>query len=655
MKRVARCTESAYLASLIQAPTFYSPYGKNINRLEQRKNLVLSEMLKDKYITQGQYDQAKNEKVVFKPRENTGIKAPHFVMFVKQQLEAKYGQDVLEQGGLRVITTIDYDLQKAAEDLAKKYAVENKDKFNAENVALVAIDPKTGHILAMVGSRDFHDTQIDGQYNVTTAYRQPGSSFKPFIYAEAFNKGYTPDTVLFDLKTQFSTNCAPNNFTSDNGCYSPDNYDNQFRGPISMRNALAQSINIPAIKTFYLSGTRDALQLAKDMGVSNLKNFNQYGLTLVLGGGEVSLLDMTSAYSVFANEGVRNPYQSIIQIQDKDGKVLEQSQTAPIQVLPKNTALEISDILSDNVARTPIYGANSALYFPGRDVAVKTGTTNDYKDVWIIGYTPDIAVGAWAGNNDNSPMDKKISGTILAPFWNAAMREAIKNLPDSKFEKPQIDNSLSLKPVIRGKWLGGISYPIDKISGLLATDSTPTETMDEKLVGGVHDILFWVNKENPRGPAPINPAADPQFNLWEYPVRLWVAQNRIPEPGMEAVPANYDNIHTPQLAPIVSVTGIDGQNLYDSNSRIIITPVINSRNPISKVEFFINDNLVGNSTQAPFTYSFIPSDFDFISGVNTLKVVAYDMIYNKGEAQINFQISGDYPNSDNQTETISNQ
>ncbi len=409
-------TQSAYLAAIPQAPSYYSPYGSHLKDLDTRKNLVLKAMLDTKKITQAEYNQALTEKVTFLPQDSHSIKAPHFVMFVVNYLQQKYGQDVLQDGGLKVTTTLNYDLEEKAEAVAKQYALSNEKQFNGSNDAFVVIDPKTGGILTMVGSRDYFDTQIDGQFNVTTAHRQPGSTFKPFVYAEAFIKGYTPDTVLFDVPTQFTASCAPDNFTDVSPCYSPVDYDNNFRGPMTLRDALAQSINVPSVGLLYLAGVQDSINLAEQMGIQSLGDANQYGLTLVLGGGEVSLLDMTSAYGVFATEGVRNPYTAIQEVQDKDGNMLEQLTPHPTQVLDPQVTRQISDILNDNVARTPLYGANSVIYFPGRDVAVKTGTTNDYKDAWIIGYTPSVVVGTWAGNNDNTPMDHKVSGLIVAPM-----------------------------------------------------------------------------------------------------------------------------------------------------------------------------------------------------------------------------------------------
>lgn len=512
--------QAAYLAAIPQAPTYYSPYGQHKDKLDERKNLVLREMLKDKKITDTEYTKAVNEKVEFIPKGNSKIKAPHFVMFIKDYLEKKYGADVLEQGGLKVITTLNYELQAKAEQTAKKYGEINSKNFNGTNDAFIAIDPKTGGILTMVGSRDYFDVDIDGQFNVTTAHRQPGSTFKPFVYAEAFVKGYTPETILFDLPTQFSTKCTPDNTTSMDGCYAPVNYDDRFRGPMTLRDALAQSINVPSVKLLYLAGIKESIDLAENMGITSLGNPNDYGLTLVLGGGEVSLLDMTSAYGVFATEGMRVPYTGIIKVEDRNGNTLEQINPRPYQVLDQEPARKISDILSDNVARTPLYGANSALYFPGRDVAVKTGTTNDYKDAWIIGYTPSIVVGTWAGNNDNSPMAKKVSGLIVAPMWREFMDEVVKTIPNENFTPPQKEDSYDLKPVLRGKWQGGVSS-ITQINSLAST--TDYDSLNENLTGGVHSILYWVNKNDPRGASPQDPTQDPQFNNWEYPVRIWAA------------------------------------------------------------------------------------------------------------------------------------
>ncbi|MFZ2522857.1 MAG: transglycosylase domain-containing protein [Minisyncoccia bacterium] len=514
--------QAAYLAALPQAPTYYSPYGQNKERLDNRKNLVLKEMLEDKKISAEEYTQAVNEKVVFVPKGDLGIKASHFVMFIKDYLEKKYGSDVLEQGGLKITTTLNYEFQEKAEMIAKKYAEINTKNFNGTNDAFVAIDPRNGAILTMVGSRDYFDTEIDGNFNVTLARRQPGSTFKPFVYAEAFVKGFTPETTLFDLPTQFSAKCAPDDTSSENGCYAPVNYDDRFRGPMTLRDALAQSINIPSVKTLYLAGIKDSIDLAKNMGITSLGSPNDYGLTLVLGGGEVSLLDMTSAYGVFATEGMRVPYTGILKVEDRSGNILEEIKTKPYRVLDVEVSRKISSILSDNIARTPLYGSNSVLYFPGVDVAVKTGTTNNYKDAWIIGYTPNIVVGTWAGNNDNSPMAKKVSGLIVAPMWREFMDIVVKKIPNESFIPPQKDDSYTLKPVLRGKWQGGISNLIsNNIGSGTSTPDLTYNSVQEILTGGVHSILFWLNKDDPMGSPPTDPNNDPQFTNWEYPIRIW--------------------------------------------------------------------------------------------------------------------------------------
>ncbi len=493
--------QAAYLASIPQSPTSLSPYGKNRNKLDARKNLVLSRMFELKFINEKEYQEAKSEIVTFTPQATLGIRAPHFVFFIKDYLEQKYGSDLVEKGGLKVITTLDYNLQSKGEEIVKEGAIQNEKDWNGSNASLVAIDPKTGQILTMVGSRNYFDKAIDGNYNIATATRQPGSSFKPFIYATAFNKGFTPDTVLFDVPTEFQTTCDAYGKAlkghSQQECYMPSNYDGKFRGPMSLRNALAQSINIPAVKLFYLVGTSDALKTAEDMGISTLSDISRYGLTLVIGGGEVSLLDITSAYGIFANQGEKNPYTGILKVEDSNGNTLEQYTKNSQIILPKNTTLEISDILSDEKARIPTFGSHSVLYIPNKDVAVKTGTTNDNKDAWTIGYTPSIAVGVWAGNNNNQPM-KKGGAAVAGPIWNKFINEALKNLPDEKFEKPDLDYDINIKPILKGIW------------------QQPE----------VHSILYYVNKNDILGPSPLNPSSDPQFNHFEIPIEKWWAQNK---------------------------------------------------------------------------------------------------------------------------------
>jgi 1A family penicillin-binding protein len=493
-------TEAAYLAALPQAPTYYSPFGKHREALETRKNLVLSRMYELGYITKEQKELSQKEQAVFSKDISNSGKALHFVMYIREYLENKYGVDVVQNGGLKVITTIDYNLQQNLEQIVKDGALENAKKFKATNSALVAIDPKTGQILSLVGSRDFFDTEIPGQFNIATAPRQPGSSFKPIVYAAAIKLGYTPETVLFDVPTQFSSACDaygnPLQGTDKSICYMPENYDGLFRGPVSLRDALAQSLNIPAVKLLYLVGLNNVISLAQDMGLSTVTDPARYGLSLVLGGGEVTLLELTNAYGVFANNGIYHKHQGILEVRDRDDSVLEKFIPVEKEILPESVTSLISSMLSDNNARTPTYGADSALNFRDRPVAVKTGTTNDYHDVWVVGYTPSVVIGMWAGNNDNSPIDKRTAGFVLAPIWRKAMLKAVENTPVEYFPDP-LPNTSS-KPVLRGVYCN--------------TD-------------GIHTILRYITKNNPNGDLPNNPSNDSQYSLWETGINDWLTKH----------------------------------------------------------------------------------------------------------------------------------
>lgn len=637
--------ESAYLAALPQAPTFYSPYGNNKDRLEERKNLVLDRMLQNGFITDEEHLEASNEVVEFKPQRDTGINAPHFVFFIREYLESKYGKRAVEEKGFKVTTTLDFELQKKAEEIIFKFAHENEEKFNAENAGLVAIDPKTGQILVMVGSRDYFDEEIDGNFNVAIdPNRQPGSAFKPFVYATAFNKGYTPETTVFNLKTQFQTTCEPDDLDTEGqedkeDCYSPVNYDGVFNGPMTFRNALAQSVNVPAVKVLYLAGLKDSLRTAKDMGIKSLTDINRYGLTLVLGGGEVSLLDMTSAYGVFANSGVRNEPVGILKIEDGNGNVIEEFSQRNERVLPENIALTISDILNDEDARAPAFGRRSFLYFNDRDVAVKTGTTNDYRDAWIIGYTPNIAVGTWAGNNDNTSMEKKVAGFIVAPMWNAFMQEALAVIPDEKFKKPaEIDES-KLKPILKGVWQGGVEYTVDTISGKLATEFTPEETKETKVLTDIHSILYWVDKEDPNGRVPEKPENNPQFRFWEYSVDKWREENGFASTSIADIPREIDDVHKPEFVPKITIKSPSSATQYSRSSKITVNINNTSKYPLTKVDVFVNDIFIGSSKRAPFSLSFTPSDLDVLEVQNRLKIIGYDAVKNRGEAEVVFNVS----------------
>lgn len=510
--------EAAYLAAIPQAPTYFSPYGNNREALDKRQKLVLDRMRINGFITVEEYEEAKNTEVEFQPQAVTGIRAPHFVMYIIEQLAEKYGEEAMAEQGLRIITTLDWDLQKAAEEIVARKAEYNTERFNASNAGLVATDPKTGDILVMVGSRDYFSEDIDGNFNVTLSARQPGSSIKPFVYASAFRKGYLPATVLFDVATQFSPLCDAWSRSSESPCYSPDNYNHKFIGPISMRNALAQSLNIPAVKTLYLAGLNDTLKFAADMGLTTLNDPDRYGLTLVLGGGEVRPLDMTLAYGVFANGGIKANPRSILRVENNRGDIIEENEVVTNRVLEENVAYMISDVLSDNKARTPLWGANSLINFPNtpKAVAAKSGSTNNLRDAWIMGYSQDVSVGAWVGNNNNEAMGGGLSGLITTPMWREFMDVALEKFPPEAFPQPQI-NTQGVKPIIRGEYVDSSLL----IQALSNQDDDAPKIDISTIYGNVHSILHYVNKNDPLGPYPTNPANDDQYDNWEYGVQKW--------------------------------------------------------------------------------------------------------------------------------------
>ncbi len=400
-------SESALIAALVQAPSRYSPYGSHKEDLLSRKNYVLGSMNLLGYITQEQRAEAQNQELVFQD-PGLSIKAPHFVLYVVDQLLETYGEEFLRESGLKVYTTLDWKLQEKAEEIVQTVGERNT-AFDANNAALVALDPITGEILAMVGSKDWFGESypkgcisgqtctFDPKVNVATYRigRQPGSAFKPFAYVTAFTNGYDDMTTVVDEETNFG-------MWGDKE-YIPHNYDEKFRGTVTLRQALAQSLNIPSIKVLLnLAGLQESIATAHDMGITTLQDPSRYGPSLVLGGGEVKLLDITSAYGVFAAGGNRIPPLSITRVASEGGATLQENTNTPIAVLPRKAADMITSILSDNAARTPIFGANSLLYFPDRQVAVKTGTTQDFRDGWVVGYSPStisgqapIAVGVW--------------------------------------------------------------------------------------------------------------------------------------------------------------------------------------------------------------------------------------------------------------------
>lgn len=440
--------ESAYLAALPQAPSFYDPLGSNRDALDKRKNEVLRDMLEQGYISAVEYDRAANEKVVFIDRQKSKIIAPHFVFWIEQQLSQKYGQDALQTAGLKIYTSLDLKLQSIAEDVVKKGVEVNAKKYNAHNAGLVAMDPKTGQVLAMVGGKDYFapaepenckagkNCLFEPNVNVAASARQPGSSFKPITYLTAFNRGndFSPASAILDTPVTYG------------GTYSPQNYDGGYRGKISIRKALAGSLNIPAVKILNELGIDSVVDMAHSMGITApLKNC---GLSLTLGSCEVKLVDHTTVFSTIAAGGVFQGTCGVIKAINLKNEQVESCPNLGKQIADTQAAYELISIMTDNDARSYIFGKNTPLAFKDRKVAAKTGTTDLWKDAWTLGFTPSLAVGVWAGNNDGTLMRSGSDAIfVAAPIWRSFMDKALAGTPAEEFAKPQGIKELSLKDV----------------------------------------------------------------------------------------------------------------------------------------------------------------------------------------------------------------
>jgi penicillin-binding protein 1C len=503
--------ESALLAGLPKAPSYYSPWGSHVTDLLSRKDYVLNRMAELGHISTKEAETAKKEKLVFAPPSLGIIKAPHFSLMIKDYLISKYGEDEVLNGGLRVITSLDWDMQQIAEKSVEAGAKRNEALYDGKNASLVAQDPKTGQILALVGSRDYFDTEIEGNFNVASqGLRQPGSALKPFAYMVAFQKGYPQQTVLFDVPTEFVSNdpncpVIPDLTSTQNptDCFHPQDFE-PFQGPVTMEQALAQSINVPAVKTLYLVGLKNFLDNAHSFGITTLNDTWRYGLSIVLGGGEVKLIDLTNAYSTLSQEGVRHEQTGILEVDDNKGNVIETYHDNAVKVVDPQYPKLVNKILSDKDLRSGLFQNSLSLtVFPGYDVALKTGTTNDYRDAWAMGYTPFLTVGVWAGNNDNTPMERRGTSILAAvPIWSDFLNQIIRKYPSESFNDPDPVEQVN-KPMLNGQYI-----------------YTPPATSGSQNKQ-IHTILYYVDKNNPLGDFPQNPSDDPQFINWESGVLNW--------------------------------------------------------------------------------------------------------------------------------------
>ena len=620
--------EAALLEAIVPAPSRLSPYGSNTDELKWREQHVLDLMHDQGYLNNADWKSAKAEDVLahVKPHKET-IFAPHFSLYVKELLADQYGEVQAEQGGLNVITTLDYDKQVLAEK-AVDDGMSTVERYGGTNAGLVSIDPKTGQVLALVGSHDYFDTAHDGNVDVIFSQLQPGSSIKPIVYATALEKGYTPDTVVFDVNTSFPTDDPTKPFT-------PHDYDLGERGPVPLRKALAGSLNIPAVKVLYLTGIQTVLDSAKKFGYTTIRDASNYGLSFVLGGVEVKPIEHAAAYAVFATEGTYRPPAFILKVTDANGKTLQEWQDAPTSgIISTETARNMNQMLSDNDQRAFIFGANNHLTLPGRPVAAKSGTTNDFVDAWTMGFTPSLVTGVWVGNNDHSKMKAKADGsTVAAPIWQEYMTQALSGTPVETFTAPQ--PIVTGKPVLDGA-AGETTVQIDKYTGKLATANTPPSAIETRTYRQAHDILQYVNKDDPRGPAPADPTVDPQYAAWEAGVKDWAARNGWTE--TEAPPTVTDDVND-GTRPTVSFADPAPAAMIGERSFHVRAVPQSTTQPIKRVDFYLEGVLLGSAGGFPWEATIsVPSTFD--PGFYTLKAVVYDDLDNWGstEETINSQI-----------------
>lgn len=620
-------SESATLAAIPQRPTYYSPYGSHTDDLFVRKNKVLDNMAGQGFITTEQAGGAKKEapsqdQAKFAVRKDN-ITAPHFVLFVKEKLAELYGDRMVDEGGLQVTTTLDLDMQKMAEESIVEGS-KKLDRYGATNAALVSIDPKTGQVMAMVGSRDYFDTAHDGNVNVTIANRQPGSSFKPVAYATAFKKQYNPAYTLFDLKTDFG------------GGYAPSNYDGRTRGPVSARYALANSLNIPAVKILALAGIKNTIQTAKDLGITTLTDPDRYGLALVLGGGEVKPIELAGAYGTFGNSGNYATTTPFLKILDSKGKTLyEFKEGGNVKAaLDPQIAYEITDILSDNNVRRDIFG--NSLVVPGYKVAVKTGTTQEFHDAWTAGTTTHLATVVWVGNNDNSKMKNGADGSVVAaPIFRTYMAKALARYPKDDFSRPSGIQEASVEKFsnklptqysqdtvkdIFASWQVPTQkddvnqvVQVNRVNGFLATDSTPADLIEQRVYRNLH-------------------SERPDLPNWEGPVRAWAAANGY----VGFPPKDQDTSYNDSKGPQVSITSPGNGTSFAPSDTINVTATVSAAYGIREVRFAA-ESLGATDTDVPYSAGFSASALG--SGSHEISVTAVDQNGATATAKITISVN----------------
>ncbi len=651
--------ESAFIAGLPQSPSRYSPYSSDPSLGLERKNYVLYLMNirgwldasgQRHYLNEEDYKAALDEELKFEAA-GVSFKAPHFVFYVREFLAEMYGDDVIEQMGLQVKTTLDLEFQQSVQDIVKE-EVDASKYANVNNGALIAVEPKTSQIIAMVGSKDYFaksepegcTSGITGEgsclfepnLNVTLAKRQPGSSIKPITYATLLEQGYPASSPLLDVPTNFQG--------ADNGNnYAPVNYDGEYRGPMSLRKSLANSLNVPAVKAIQITGLQAMIKQAQKMGISTFDDPTRYGPSLTLGGGETKLLEMTNAFGVFANGGIYREPTPILEIKDSRGKTLySYRDNGGKRALSEEVAFLISDILSDDGARSEVFGFGSLLNISGQDVAVKTGTTDDKRDNYAIGYTKDIVIGTWVGNNNNDKMGAVASGISGAtPIWRKAMLKFLENedLEPNDFEAPdsvqkyEVDALTGGKPFkdynTRYEWFMKGTEPLTvsdwykilevcKEDGKLANDACKdADDTETKTYIDIH-------------------AAKPE---WQMDVDAWISENYSGEekyfpPKMKSQ-LKYDGDDVKKdNDPAIEITNFENGDSAPLSFRLKIE--VSSARDIDEVRIYMDGNRVSEDKSAPYGYNFNLNASQ--AGEHEFKVIAEDEKGREGEDKVKIYI-----------------
>ena len=642
--------ESALLASLPKGPTLYSPYGNNTDLLLKRWEYIIWLMKENGYITEEEEIEAKEVNILSKIQlKSNNIKAPHFVMYIKELLAKEYGEAEIEQGGYIIITTLDLELQEKAEEIIKN----NRERIEGKggsNAGLLSMNPKTGEVLAMVGSMDFFDNENEGQFNVTLSQRQLGSSFKPIVYGAAFEKGYTPNTILFDVET---------NFSNSGESYIPKNYGYKQYGPVSIKKALAGSLNIPAVKVLYLTGVENALNFAEKFGYTTIKSEDKdrYGLSLVLGTAEASLLEHVRAYTTYANDGILTREKLILKIIDNKGEVIKENiEVVSSRIIDKEVAREVNSCISDNNERSFAFGVNNYLNLGTTPSAAKTGTTNDFKDAWTIGYTPEIVTGVWVGNNDNKKMSEAPASDIAAPIWNQFMKFATESLPKTGFTAPVY--TVQENKMLNGNYVNYKEVKIDEITGKLATEFTPEDLIKEVKYLDIHSILHYINKNDLTKKVIENPENDPQYTNWEKAISDWIqeliekedkteyektiisnlieSQDEDIEIRTDIPPTEYDDVHTKNAVSNVDIKNLNNNSIFN-NYIVPINIDFSVQGVFEKIQYIIDDVVV-YETKIP-NKEILLELLNINQGAHTLTVKVFDEYLNRDSDSITFTMN----------------